>query len=58
MRYTKQCKRDGCTVRFHYCTNCGFDLYTYPLSEGYCSEECMRQDGKVIWWEEDEDGKS
>ncbi len=53
-----RCKRCNKNVG-HYCSNCGWDRDLHPLSEGYCSEECLIADGGTTYdqlmAEEDED---
>lgn len=44
MRY-KLCNKNA----GHYCNNCGWDSETYPLSEGYCSNECLVADGGTTY---------
>ncbi len=34
-----------CGIRFHYCRDAPFNSDTHPLSKGYCSHECLREDG-------------
>jgi len=44
-------KRASCANRFHYCTSCGWDAELHPLSEGYCSEECLVAEGGETYWQ-------
>ena len=52
MAWKRKCEREGCNNRFHYCTSCGYDSQLHPLSEGYCSYECLRKDGGEDYYDE------
>jgi hypothetical protein len=49
-----------CNARFHWCSSCGWDEGLHPMSEGYCSEKCLIEDGGKAYAEffEDEDAEA
>ncbi len=30
-----------CGLKYHYCTNCGYDIDTHPQYKGYCGWICL-----------------